>query len=110
MSSRHVADSDARKPEYTYSAGNGECCHDECGRFELPRNQCLYHKDWQLVATDLADDYHHNHDGWESSWPLELRIYEDDVEVARFSVEREAQPVFYAWRRDMPHSTQVEAA
>ena len=81
----------------TYSAGGDQqCYHDEYSRFDFPRGQNLYWRDWDLVVTDLAMDFHANHDGWESSWPLQIRIYEDGVELARFSVEREHEPTFLA--------------
>ena len=50
------------------------------------------------IAEDCADDYHSNHDGWESSWPLNITLYEteDGPAIAEFIVERESQPVFYA--------------
>lgn len=53
------------------------------------------------VAVDAADDYHGNHDGWESRWPLDFFIYESEegLAVARFEVERETVPQFYAWER-----------
>lgn len=84
-------------PHYQYSAGDYPEYHCISGRFDFPDKQPLYLEEWALVATDLADDYHHNHDGWEDDWPLELRIYKDGEEVGRFKVERESQPVFYAW-------------
>jgi hypothetical protein len=42
------------------------------------------------VAAEVAEDYHSNHDGWESSWPLTFALYEteDGPEKARFSVDR----------------------
>lgn len=84
----------------TYSAGGDQACwHEEYSRHDFPRGQNLYWRDWSCVVTDLADDYHSNHDGWESSWPLQFRIYEDGVEVARFEVEREYDPRFTAWDR-----------
>lgn len=81
----------------TYSAGNCAIYHDENGRLSFPKGQHLYGEDWSCVVTDLANDYHSNHDGWESSWPLEFRIYKTGVEVARFNVERAHEPQFYAW-------------
>lgn len=53
----------------------------------------------RLVAQECADDYHHNHDGWEcQSWPytFALRESEDGPIVARFTVDREAVPSFTA--------------
>jgi len=83
---------------YTYSAGPDQACwHDNMGRFSFPAGQSFYGKDWELVATDLAEDYHSNHDGWEASWPLQIRIYAGGKEVARLSVEREYEPTFSAW-------------
>ena len=81
--------------DYTYSAGNSEIDHDEFGRFSFPKSQHLYHESWSLVVTDLADDYHSYHDGWESTWPLEFRIYKDGSELARFNVDCEHEPRFY---------------
>lgn len=80
---------------YEYSAGNHP--HDHCGdcRFEFPKHQSLYHQEWRLVATDLADDYHSNHDGWEASWPIEFRIYKDAECVWKGDIEREMEPAFY---------------
>jgi hypothetical protein len=54
--------------------------------------------DLEALAEFCADEYHSNHDGWENSWPLNISIAEseDGAIIATFSVEREAQPVFYA--------------
>lgn len=59
------------------------------------------------VAIDAAEDYHANHDGWESSWPLDFLIYESEEgpAVARFEIERETVPQFYAWERKLPPAT-----
>ncbi|MGX1786876.1 hypothetical protein ACWIGM_09080 [Bosea sp. NPDC055332] len=94
-------------PHYEYSAGHDEIDHGEFCRFDFPDDQKLYGEDWVLVADELAEDYHGNHDGWEASWPLELRIYKDGSEVARFNVHQEHQPVFYAYGIDVP---QMEAS
>lgn len=82
----------------TYSAG-GKCesYHEEIARFDFPKGQKTYGLVWDLIADELAADYHDNHDGWEASWPLELRIYSDGQEVARFEVEKEIVPHFSAW-------------
>jgi hypothetical protein len=52
----------------------------------------------RFTAQACADDYHSNHDGWESHWPLTFVLYEseDGPEVARFHVERDYDPIFYA--------------
>jgi len=53
-----------------------------------------------MLAELCADDYHSNHDGWESRWPLTLSLFEseDGPELARFEIEREARPTFVAHR------------
>lgn len=80
---------------YQYSAGCHPDYHAPESRFEFPCGQCLYTEDWRLVATDLADDYHSNHDGWESNWPIELRIYKNAECVWKGEVDREMEPAFY---------------
>jgi hypothetical protein len=54
-----------------------------------------YH-DW--VVEDCAEDYHHNHDGYESRWPLKFTLYatEDGPALGVFDVEREYEPTFSA--------------
>lgn len=57
------------------------------------------HSDFdRWMAQEAASDYHDNHDGWESSWPLVFSLHETQggPELARFEVQREAEPVFYA--------------
>lgn len=80
--------------DYTYSVGTCESHHTEVCRFAFPANQKTYGEKWFLMADELAADYHDNHDGWEASWPSELRIYKRGEEVARFEVEREYEPTF----------------
>jgi hypothetical protein len=88
--------------DFTYSVGNCASYHEEYSRFAFPKGSHLYGEDWSCVVTDLADDYHSNHDGWESAWPLEFRIYKHGVEKARFSIEREYSPEFYALEVPIP--------
>lgn len=55
------------------------------------------------VAKDCGEDAFHNHDGWESSWPLTILIYESPYKEAfkgRFEVEMEAVPSFFARAAD----------
>lgn len=87
---------------FSYSAGNCESYHDESGLIAFRRGQSLYRRSWYLVVTDLAADFRNNHDGWECTWPLEFRIYEDGTEVARFDVECELEPSFSAYSKDHP--------
>lgn len=79
-----------------YSVGRD---HDE--RFELRLNWACaldLHEDQQLAAKDCAADFHSEHDGWESAWPMEFALYASEYgpEVARLNVERDYDPVFYA--------------
>lgn len=52
-------------------------------------------------AQDAAEDYHRNHDGWESVWPVVVTLYTDDSEeaqeVAKFKVDRVPVPSFEAY-------------
>lgn len=54
--------------------------------------------DARMAAQECALNYHSAHDGWESGWPLTFSLYEteDGPELARFSVERETVPQFWA--------------
>lgn len=53
------------------------------------------------IAQQCADDFHHNHDGWECHWPRDITLYatEDGPPLASFEVDREAVPLFYATRK-----------
>lgn len=78
-----------------YSRDNGYR-HD----FEIQANVDMARAEDTLladVAEECAEDFHSNHDGWEATWPLTLRLYasEDGREVGRFEIDREAQPVFF---------------
>lgn len=49
----------------------------------------------EYVAQDAAMDYHNNHDGWESSWPLDFIILDEEGrELGRFEIDREYDPCF----------------
>lgn len=52
----------------------------------------------KMVAEEAAKDYHYHHGGLEASWPLTFAIHndKDGEELARFLVDREAEPVFVA--------------
>lgn len=51
--------------------------------------------DAEDASVEAAEDYHGKHDGWESSWPILITVQAEGV-IKTFSVEREAQPHFYA--------------
>lgn len=89
-------------PKFQYSVDD----HDEGSRYDVPTKKSLLQgrvytpgeasRDWELMAESCADDYHSNHDGWEASWPLEFRLYEDGAEVAHVTVDCEHRPSFQA--------------
>lgn len=67
---------------------------DEDTFYELHTNHyCL-----EYVAEGAAEDYFYNHDGVENSWPLDIVLYDEKggEPIAKFEVDREDRPVFYA--------------
>ncbi len=56
--------------------------------------------DLQSLATDCAEDYYHNHDGWDyRSWingntHIDLTIWENEETKHKFQVEVEFDPNF----------------
>jgi len=50
----------------------------------------------EYIAEDAAEDYHSNHDGWESSWPVKIEVFNGTRSLGVFEVEREMEPVFRA--------------
>jgi len=56
-------------------------------------------EDWELesLADDAAEDYHSEHDGWETAWPIEFHLFADKEGkhlLGSFTVERDFEPVF----------------
>lgn len=75
---------------------------------ELSDRVCMTRPYEQVsVAQRCADDYHSNHDGWESSWPLDFTLYETENgdPVATLEVEREAIPEFTATHKRLPNES-----
>lgn len=59
--------------------------------------------EWESLAEECAEDYLHNHDGWEhTSWhmdPMEFWIYDENKKfIGKFDVQLEYNPSFYARR------------
>lgn len=76
---------------------HGDTRHEfKANGMTVSKSAAAIHLRW--AAEDAASDYHSNHDGWESHWPLTFVIYESEAgpELARFSVDREAAPQFTA--------------
>lgn len=61
----------------------------------------------QWIAEDCAEDFHGNHDGWDSSWPLQLTVILESGEEITFEIDRESRPVFRASRIKEDHAKQV---
>ena len=59
-------------------------------------------------ARECAENYHHQHDGWEASWPVDIALYIDGVLIGVFEVEREAEPVFIARKKEVDKSPQPD--
>jgi len=55
-----------------------------------------------LVAEECADDFDSHHEGWESHWPLDIVLVDGEREVGTFTVDREFEPSFYAYRKAVP--------
>jgi hypothetical protein len=48
----------------------------------------------EILAEVAAEDYHHNHDGWESRWPIVFTLILADGATCDVSVDQEAVPTF----------------
>jgi hypothetical protein len=79
--------------------------HEGGYRYELPSklaahwsSDCASDADLEFLAEEAAADFHSEHDGWESQWPLTITLYDGKTgpELGKFSVEREYEPSFSA--------------
>jgi hypothetical protein len=55
--------------------------------------------DERFAAQECADDFHSNHDGWESPWPLTFHVKAEGKFLGVFEIERDYLPVFYAEKK-----------
>lgn len=74
-------------------------------RHELPGHakwdaDCDSDADLEFLAEEAAADFHIEHDGWESQWPLTITLYDgkEGAALGSFTVEREYEPTFNALR------------
>ena len=74
----------------------GYCEYEISGLYDLTVDYEL-----EAVFEHCADDYWNNHDGCESVWPLTFTLHreENGPEIARASLDMEAEPRFYATRK-----------
>lgn len=59
-------------------------------------------KSWALgedCAELAAEDFYHNHDGWDVTWPLEFEIYFDGVRQGAYAVDLDWSPDFVARKK-----------
>ena len=55
--------------------------------------------DAEDVAATAAENFHDQHDGWESSWPITFEILDEaDISLGSFQVDRELVPHFFVSR------------
>jgi hypothetical protein len=53
----------------------------------------------EMLLSEVAEDYFGEHDGWESDWPLDFAVFEDEEctqLIATGSVDIEMRPHFTA--------------
>ena len=50
----------------------------------------------EYIAEDAAEDYYVKRDGWESSWPLEIELFNKGESLGVFEVGMEHVAVFQA--------------
>ncbi len=74
--------------EFTYNI-NG-------GRYRFKLETSLGEDSSECIAEEAAEDYQENHDGGESSWPVEIRVFKGDELLGKYEVHREYEPIFIA--------------
>ena len=77
------------KHEYKFTAGDSD------HRFTVMSDYLPRDPEW--IAEDAAEQYHNEHDGWESRWPITFEVFDGEKSLGRFQVELEAEPVFRAY-------------
>ncbi|HGJ5858500.1 MAG TPA: hypothetical protein ACHBX6_02050 [Arsenophonus nasoniae] len=67
--------------------------YDETDRYEFNINN-FNNEYLDIAAQECAENFYDNHDGWESNWPLVIRIFVDNKIIGDFKVEMEFWPSF----------------
>ena len=67
---------------------------------DLHELECIWDSDsGARIAEEAAEDHFINHDGWESSWPVNFEIFDlENNTLGVYSVELENRPTFSAVR------------
>ncbi|TGQ19272.1 hypothetical protein [Mesorhizobium sp. M00.F.Ca.ET.217.01.1.1] len=63
-------------------------------RYEFDSN---FVPDSHWVFEDAAEDFYHNHDGWECGWPIRFDVYHGDRWLGTKEVHMEMEPRFRAF-------------
>lgn len=50
----------------------------------------------EYIVEDCAEDFYHNRDGWDSSWPVDITVYINRESIGTFEVECDFEPTFSA--------------
>lgn len=84
-----------------YSVNDDDSEYRFCVKYTPSASSIKDDLDKEMAANHCAEDFHSNHDGWEAVWPLDITLYEseDGPSIAKFEVDREAEPVFYVRRK-----------
>lgn len=75
-----------------YIKDHGETAGDT---LELPG--CYLAHDF-ISAMEAAEDFWHDHNGWDCQWPVTITLVDDDGVESDWDVEMEAVPSFSASR------------
>jgi hypothetical protein len=81
-----------------YSVDDGDRQKLDDSRDENHPSVNVHSDYWQpRMAEECAQSYH-DYGGWEEKWPVIITLYEsmEGPEIARYRVEREYDPIFYA--------------
>lgn len=75
--------------------------NDQDQVFECPKVEDISDYD----AQECAEQYYHEHDGWEDTWPIMLGMKdtEDGPVIQMYKVEMEAVPHFSAYAEGPSH-------
>lgn len=76
----------------TYTVKNGRPIDIDLSWFQPECAQEDHEID--TAVCDCASDYHSNHGGSESRWPMEFALFMDGKEIGRTTVDREFEPEF----------------
>jgi hypothetical protein len=70
---------------------------DDSFEFAVPAEALITAGTLRHFACEAAANFHDEHDGWESTWPLLLELYAmDGGSLGRYQVQREMLPTFNA--------------